>query len=58
MTQAHHHAPARALMTRRKESGKSGKEALRILKRHLSNVVYHALTADTRPEIVAHPAAA
>ena len=58
MTQARHHAPARALMTRRKESGKSGKEALRILKRHLSNVVYQALTTDARPQTAAHPVAA
>jgi transposase len=34
LTQARHHPPARALMPRRKESGKRGKEALRILKRH------------------------
>lgn len=40
LTPARHHPPARELIARRKESGKSGKEALRILKRHLSNVVY------------------
>jgi transposase len=57
LTQARHHAPARALMTRRKESGKSGREALRILKRHLSNAVHHALTVDAEVR-TPHPAVA
>jgi len=46
MTQARCHPPAKAMMTRRKESGDSGREALRILKRRLSDVVYAALRAD------------
>ncbi|HWJ52236.1 MAG TPA: IS110 family transposase [Propionibacteriaceae bacterium] len=58
LTQARHHPPARTLIARRKESGKSGKEALRILKRHLSNVVFHTLTADAQPLMAAQLAAA
>lgn len=46
MTQARCHPPARAMMARRKESGDSGREALRILKRRLSDVIYTALRAD------------
>jgi len=46
LTQAHWHPPARAMMARRKASGDSGLEALRILKRRLSDVVYAALQAD------------
>jgi transposase len=58
LTQARHHPPARDLIGRRKKSGKSGKESLRILKRHLSNAVYHALTADAQSQIATQPAAA
>jgi transposase len=39
---------AQAYMARRREAGKSHKEAMRCLKRHLSNVVYRHLQADTR----------
>lgn len=46
MTQARCHPPATAMMTRRKEGGDSGREAMRILKRRLSDVVYAALRAD------------
>ena len=46
MTQARCHPPAKAMMNRRKQSGNSGLEALRILKRRLSDVVYTALRAD------------
>jgi transposase len=46
MTQAHWHPPAKALMDRRKAGGDSGLEALRVLKRRLSDVVYAALQAD------------
>ena len=34
------------MMTRRKAAGDSGLEALRVLKRRLSDVVYAALRAD------------
>lgn len=56
MTQAHWHPPARALMQRRKANGNSGREALRILKRRLSDVVYTALQADLATRL--QPAAA
>ena len=42
MTQAHWHPAAKAMMDRRKASGDSGREALRVLKRRLSDVVYAA----------------
>jgi len=40
-------------MARQRESGKSHKEAMRCLKRHLSNVVYRHLQADARTVNVA-----
>lgn len=46
MTQARWHPPAQAMMDRRKQRGDSGREALRILKRRLSDVVYAALQTD------------
>jgi transposase len=46
MTQAHWHPAAKAMMERRKAGGDSGLEALRVLKRRLSDVVYAALRAD------------
>ena len=46
LTQAHWHPDARAFMQRRRERGDSGREALRALKRRLSDVVYRALQAD------------
>jgi len=46
MTQARCHPLARALLDRRKSSGDGGMEALRILKRRLSDVVYRAMLAD------------
>jgi hypothetical protein len=39
---------ARAYMGRQREGGKSHKEAMRCLKRHLSNLVYRHLVADAR----------
>jgi transposase len=41
-------AEAQAYMDRQREAGKSHKEAMRCLKRHLSNVVYRHLVADAR----------
>jgi len=35
-------------MSRQREAGKSHKEAMRWVKRHLSNVVYRYLVADAR----------
>jgi len=39
---------AQAYMDRQREAGKSHKEAMRCLKRHLSNVVYRHLVTDAR----------
>ncbi len=46
LAQAHWHPPAKQMMERRKAGGDSGREALRVLKRRLSDVVYAALRAD------------
>ena len=46
LTQAHWHPQARALIARRKAGGDGGLEALRVLKRRLSDVVYRALIHD------------
>jgi transposase len=46
LTQAHWHPNARALIARRQANGDGGLEALRVLKRRLSDVVYRALIAD------------
>ena len=48
LTQAHWHPDARALVARRKANGDSGHEALRVLKRRLSDVVYGALITDAQ----------
>lgn len=47
VTQAHWHSDARAYLQRRRDSGDTSKEALRVLKRRLSDVVYKALLADS-----------
>jgi transposase len=46
MTQARCHPPARELIARRRTAGDGGLEALRVLKRRLSDVIYQALRAD------------
>jgi transposase len=46
LTQAHWHPPAQAMIARRRANGDGGLEALRVLKRRLSDVVYRALRAD------------
>ncbi len=56
LTQAHWHEPAKLMMDRRKAGGDSGMEALRVLKRRLSDVVYAALRADLA--LAAEPVAA
>jgi transposase len=53
LTQAQWHPDARAFMARRREHGDSGREALRALKRRLSDVVYRALRADLADDHVA-----
>jgi transposase len=51
LTQAHYHPGARALIARRRASGDGGLEAIRVLKRRLSDVVYHALLTDAQAAI-------
>jgi len=51
LTQARLHPGARALLARRRAHGDGGLEALRVLKRHLSNVVYSALKADATTQL-------
>ena len=46
LTQARWHPPAKTLIDRRKNSGNSGREAIRILKRRLSDAVFQALLHD------------
>jgi transposase len=47
VTQGRHHPPARSYLARKEAEGKSRKEALRCLKRHLARTVYRTLTAPT-----------
>ena len=49
------HPPAKAMIERRRAGGDGGLEALRVLKRRLSDVAYKALRADlnTRAELTA-----
>ena len=51
LTQAHWHPDAKAMIARRRAHGDGGLEALRILKRRLSDVVYRALKADAANEL-------
>jgi transposase len=46
LTQVHWHPPAQAMIARRRANGDGGLEALRVLKRRLSDVVYRTLRAD------------
>jgi transposase len=48
LTQSQWHPEAKALIARRRAQGDSRREALRVLKRRLSDVVYRALTADAK----------
>jgi transposase len=53
LTQARVHEPARAYLERKRCEGKSAREALRSLKRHLVRVIFKLLTraaASVRPE--------
>ncbi|WP_449289917.1 IS110 family transposase [Nocardia aobensis] len=49
ITQLRVHLPARDLVGRRTAGGKSKSEALRVLKRHLADVVYHRLRQHPSP---------
>ena len=59
LTQGQHHPPARAYLARKQAEGKSRKEALRCLKRHLARTVYRALRSldeqKTTPTTAAAP---
>ena len=60
LTQVRIHAPARDYLARRRAEGKTGKEAIRALKRHLIRTIYRLLKlcADREPlEIQATPVA-
>jgi transposase len=46
LTQARCYAPARELLDRRRKNGDGGMEALRVLKRRLSDVVFRAMVVD------------
>src|SRR5204862_8244588 len=49
ITQIAHDTPGRAYYDRKIAEGKTRKEALRALKRRISNAVYRQLITDTRP---------
>ena len=49
LTQASHDPRARAYLARKQAEGKTRREALRCLKRRLSDVVYRALLAEPKP---------
>jgi transposase len=51
LTQTQWHPQAKALIARRRAQGDSPREALRVLKRRLSDVVYRALRADAQAEL-------
>jgi transposase len=48
VTQVGHDTPGRVYYLRKQAEGKTRKEALRALKRHISNAIYHRLVDDTR----------
>lgn len=56
ITQARMHPDAQAFIKRRIESGSTKREALRLLKRKLANVVYRNLLTDTQPTQLKHAA--
>lgn len=51
LTQSRCHPDAKALLARRRAQGDSSREALRVLKRRLSDVVYRALMADVEVQL-------
>jgi transposase len=52
LTQARCHPEAKTMIARRKANGDGGMEALRVLKRRLSDVIYRALHTDLQPKII------
>jgi transposase len=58
VSQGQHHPPARAYLARKQTEGKSRKEALRCLKRHLARTVYRTLKSTEEQKITStRPAA-
>lgn len=51
LTQTQWHPDAKTMIARRRAQGDSPREALRVLKRRLSDVVYRALLADAQAEL-------
>ena len=51
LTQSQWHPDAKALIAKRRAQGDSRREALRVLKRRLSDVVYRALLADAQAQL-------
>lgn len=49
LTQVRVHAPAREYVARRVAEGKTGREAMRALKRHLARVIYRVLIRLQQP---------
>lgn len=58
VTQLRIHPPAQQLIDKHMRNGKSKREALRILKRRLSDVVYRTMIQDTQPLQASHTLAA
>jgi transposase len=58
ITQVRYHPPAQALFTRRRRNGDTKAGAYRVVKRHLIDVIYRAMTADADLRQQAPPAAA
>ena len=56
ITQMRIHPDAQAFIKRRLETGSTKREAIRLLKRKLANVVYRNLLADAQPAQLAHAA--
>ena len=48
VTQISHHTPGRDYYDKKLDEGKTNKEALRALKRRISNAVYRQLRADAQ----------
>ena len=55
ITQIRRHTPDRAYYRRKRAAGKSHREALRCLKRRLSDIVYRQLLKDETPAVAAGP---
>jgi hypothetical protein len=49
LVQARTHPPARSYLERRRAEGKTWREGIRCLKRHLSDVVYRTMLHDLQP---------